>query len=65
MSETYKTTVSTIGGEVYISLPGDQYIEMTPERARKLAASLFIKANQAEGKDAPEVIMLQHTQDAA
>lgn len=59
MSETYKTRITTVGGDVFMSLPDDQYIEMSPEKARKLAASLFIKANEAEGLPAPELIMLQ------
>lgn len=62
MSETYRTRVTTVGGDVFMSLPENQYIEMTPEKARKLAASLFIKANEAEGKAAPEVIVLQHSE---
>ena len=56
-SQDYKTAVTTVGGQVFVSLPGDQYIELTPERARKLAAALFSRANEAEGLAAPEVIV--------
>lgn len=57
----YKTTASVIAGDVYLSLPGDAYIQMSPEKARKLAVILFTKANEAEGLDAPEVIFLKES----
>lgn len=56
--QKYKTALSTVGGDVFMSLPDDQYIELTPEQARKLGAALFTKANEAEGKPAPELIIL-------
>lgn len=59
MSVTHKTTVTTVGGDVFLALPEDMYIQLTPEQARKLAVSLFTKANEAEGLAAPEVIVLQ------
>jgi len=61
----YRTTASVIGGEVYLSLPGDAYMQMTPDKARKLAAILFTKANQAEGLAPPEVIILKRSEDDA
>ena len=57
--QTYKTTVTSIGGDVYVSLPDDGYMQMPPEKARKLATALFIKANEAEGKEAPEVVVFK------
>ena len=65
MSDTYKTTVTTIAGDVFLSLPNDMYIQLTPERARKLGASLLTKANEAEGLAAPEVIVLKREQATA
>ena len=50
--EPYKTTASVVGGDVYLSLPGDAYIQMSPE------------ANEAEGLSAPQVIVLKDSKDA-
>lgn len=61
----YKTTVSVIGGDVYLSLPEDAYIQMPPEKARKLAVILFTKANEAEGLPSPEVIVFKSSKEAA
>lgn len=44
-------------GKVLCQLP-DFYLELTPEQARKWATHLFIKAAQAEGKEAPQLVML-------
>ncbi|WIV32195.1 hypothetical protein QN084_06180 [Paenarthrobacter sp. R1] len=57
MSETYRTKVSVVGGDVFLRLPDDQYIQMTPKQARAIAAHLFSKANEAEGKPSPEVVV--------
>lgn len=57
MSDKYRTTVTTVGGEVFVSLPNDMYMEMTPKQARAIATKLFLKANEAEGLEAPEVIV--------
>ena len=57
--QTYKTEITCVGGDVFMSLPDDQYIELTPEKARQIAGRLFIKANEAEGLPAPEVILLR------
>lgn len=57
--QKHKAAVTTVGGVVFISLPNDQYIELTPEKARRLATVLFVKANEAEGQPAPEIIMLK------
>jgi hypothetical protein len=61
----YKTTASVIGGDVYLSLPGDAYIQMSPDKARKLAVILFTKANEAEGLPSPEVIVLKPSEATA
>jgi hypothetical protein len=62
--QAYKTTASVVGGEVYLSLPGDAYIQMSPDKARKMAVILFTKANEAEGLAAPEVIVLRDSKKA-
>ena len=61
---TYKAAVTTVGGGVFISLPGDQYIELTPEKARRIAVALFTKAAEAEGLERPEVIVLKPSAEA-
>jgi hypothetical protein len=57
--QPHKTAVTAVGGDVYLSLPDDSYIRVTPDRARKLAAALFTQANAAEGKPDPEVVILK------
>jgi hypothetical protein len=62
IDETFRkhtATVSNIGGEVFISLPDDQYIKLTPEQARQIGGRLFIHAAQALGQERPEVIVLR------
>ena len=59
MSDTYKTTVTHVGGDVFISLPADQYIQMTPEQARQIGGRLFIHAAAALGQARPEVVILK------
>lgn len=56
---THTASVSNIGGEVFISLPDDQYIKLTPEQARQIGGRLFIHAAQALGQERPEVIVLR------
>ena len=58
-SDKYTLTVSNIGGEVFISLPGDQYFRLTPEQARQVGGRLFIHAAEALGQERPEVIVLK------
>lgn len=57
--QNHTTTISNIGGEVFISLPDDQYIKLTPEQARQIGGRLFIHAAQALGQERPEVIVLR------
>jgi hypothetical protein len=59
MSDTYKTTVTNIGGEVFLSLPNDQYIQMTPEQARQIGGRLFIHAAAALGQERPDLVVLK------
>lgn len=59
MTATYKTTVTNIGGDVFLSLPDDQYIQMTPEQARQIGGRLFIHAAAALGQDRPELVVLR------
>jgi hypothetical protein len=59
MSQPYKAAVTTVAGSVYLSLPNDLYMNMTPEQARRIATRLFVLANEAEGLPAPEVIVFQ------
>lgn len=56
--KTYKTTVTNVGGDVFLSLPDDQYIQMTPEQAQQIAGRLFIQAAEAQGKARPELVVL-------
>lgn len=56
---THTATVSNVGGEVFISLPDDQYIKLTPEQARQIGGRLFIHAAEALGQERPEVIVLR------
>jgi hypothetical protein len=55
----HRTVASVVGGDVYLSLPNDGYMQMPPNKARQLAALLFTKANEAEGKPAPHIIVLE------
>ena len=63
-AQTHKAAVTTVGGDVFISLPGDQYIELTPEKARRVAVALFTKAAEAEGLERPDVIVLSSSAEA-
>lgn len=56
---THKTAVTTIGGDVFLSLPDDQYIQMTPEHARAIARKLFLLAADAAGESRPSVVLFQ------
>lgn len=56
---TYKTTVTNVAGEVFISLPDDQYIKLTPEQARQIGGRLFIHAAEALGQERPELVVLR------
>ncbi|MGN7250068.1 hypothetical protein [Arthrobacter sp. SAFR-014] len=55
----HKTAVTTIGGDVFLSLPDDQYIQMTPEQARAIATKLFLQAAEAAGEARPSVVVFQ------
>lgn len=61
MSAEYTTTtqVMVIGGAVFMSLPEDQYIKMTPQQARDIGMRLFRKAFEAEGEPAPSMIIVK------
>lgn len=54
---THKTAVTTIGGDVFLSLPDDQYIQMTPQQARAIATKLFIIAAEAAGEVRPSMVV--------
>ena len=55
--ETFKTSITQVTGMIFISLPDDQYIELTPNKARIIATKLFTLAAEAEGNDPPQVIV--------
>jgi hypothetical protein len=55
----HKTTVTNIGGDVFLSLPDDQYIQMTPKQARAIATKLFMQAAEAAGETRPSVVVFQ------
>lgn len=46
-------------GRVVLDVPDRVTLQLSPEQARKLATSLFIKAAHAEGSEAPELIVLK------
>lgn len=51
--------VTTIAGEIFISLPHDQYIKLTPEQARQMGARLFREAAHALGEPTPSMIIIR------
>lgn len=63
MNGKYKTTVTQVGGSVFISLPEDQYIEMTPAQARAIAGRLFRLAAKAEGNEPPSLVVFTPKED--
>ena len=50
-------TVGHQDGKVVAQLP-EFYLELTPEQARKWAAALFTQAAKAEGREVPQIVML-------
>lgn len=58
-SQNYKAAVTTVGGDVFVALPDDAYIQMTPGQARKVATRLFFKAAEAEGDAPPQIIVFK------
>ena len=44
-------------GKVLAQLP-EFYLELTPDQARQWATALFTQAAKAEGKEAPQLVML-------
>ena len=56
---THQTKVLAIGREVFISLPDDAYIKMTPDQARQIGGRLFIAAAEALGEPVPAIIALE------
>ena len=57
--QKHKAAVTTIGGDVFLSLPNDQYIHMTPDQARAIAGRLFMCAADALGEARPSVVVFQ------
>ena len=57
--QNYTTKISNIGGEVFVSLPNDVYMMLTPEQARQLGGRLFINAAEALGQERPEIVVLK------
>lgn len=55
----HQTVVTNIGGDVFLSLPDDQYIQMTPKQARAIATKLFLQAAEAAGEAPPSVVVFQ------
>jgi len=58
----YTTTISAVGGEVFISLPDDGYMKLTPEQARQIGTRLFFKAAEALGEQRPSVIVFKDSE---
>lgn len=54
------TSVHAIDGNVFMALPQDQYIKMTPQQAKDIGMRLFRRAFEAEGEPAPSMIMIKH-----
>jgi hypothetical protein len=57
ISTTTKATV--VDGHVYLPLPENQFIKLTPDQARDLGMAVFLKAFDAEGTPAPSFIILK------
>lgn len=55
----HQTAVTTIGGDVFLSLPDDQYIQMTPKQARSIATKLFMLAAEAAGETRPSMVVFK------
>jgi hypothetical protein len=60
MTENTTTTkVIVLDGNVFMTLPSDQYIKMTPQQARDIGMRLFRKAFEAEGETSPSMIIVK------
>lgn len=57
ISTTTKALV--VDGHVHLPLPDNQFIKLTPDQARDLGMAVFLKAFDAEGKQAPSFIILK------
>jgi len=53
------TQVVVMDGHVFMTLPGDQYVKMTPQQARDIGMRIFRRAFEAEGKTAPSMIIVK------
>jgi hypothetical protein len=56
---TATTQVIVFDGNVFMTLPGDQYIKMTPQQARDIGMRIFRRAFEAEGTTPPSMIIVQ------
>jgi hypothetical protein len=57
--QTTTTQVLVIDGHVFMSLPNDQYIKMTPQQARDIGMRVFRRAFEAEGEPPPSYIIVK------
>lgn len=64
MTENTTTTqVIVLDGNVFMTLPGDQYIKMTPQQARDIGMRMFRRSFEAEGEPAPSMIIVKEEND--
>lgn len=57
--KTHSAKVTVIAGNIFISLPGDQFIKLTPGQARQMGARLFREAAHALGEPSPSMIVIR------
>jgi hypothetical protein len=53
------TQIVVVGGAVFMTLPGDQYVKMTPQQARDIGMRMFRRAFEAEGEPVPSMIIVK------
>jgi hypothetical protein len=60
---TATTQIVVVDGAVFMTLPGDQYVKMTPQQARDIGMRIFRRAFEAEGESAPSMIIVKEEDD--
>lgn len=59
---SHTAKVMVIDGHVFIALPDDQFIKLTPEQARQMGARLFREAALALGEAPPSMVIINQEQ---
>jgi hypothetical protein len=60
---TTHTQVLVLDGNVFLTLPEDQYIKMTPQQARDVGMRLFRRSFVADGEPVPSMIIVKEEND--